>query len=281
MLPTNNTHETAPTQFVDVNGTNYAYRTFGKTGGVPLIFLQHFTGTMDNWDPLVTNGLARTHQVVLFDNAGVGSSAGETPTSVASMAQDAAAFIRALGFERVDVLGFSLGNFVAQQLTLDHPELVQRLILVGGGPVGQGSDAFVTAMGNVGTQAQKHPLLYLFFEPSAASQQLGEAFVQRLESRATDRDQATSQAAVGAQYQAIVGWGEVQDPEFARLRQITQPALVVNGSNDIMVPTSQSNLLFQHLPAAQLSLYPDAGHGSLFQYPALFVEQATYFLETH
>jgi pimeloyl-ACP methyl ester carboxylesterase len=273
------THETAPTQYVPVNGAQFAYRTFGKADGLPLLFLQHFTGTMDNWDPLVTNGLAQNHQVVIFDNAGIGNSGGETPPTVAQMTRDTYAFIQALGFEKIDVLGFSLGNFIAQQLILDHPTLVRRVILVGGAPVGQGADNFKYVIGNIADKPMKERLLYLFFEATASSQQQGEAFLERLESRSTDRDTPSTMQVFQAQYQAIVDWCSIPDPSFARLAQIKQPALVVQGSNDTMFPTSQSVLLFQHLTNAQLSLYSDSGHGSLFQHARLFVAQATYFLQ--
>jgi pimeloyl-ACP methyl ester carboxylesterase len=273
------THETAPTQYIDVNGVPFAYRTFGQADGLPLIFLQHFTGTMDNWDPWVTNGLAENHRIVLFDNAGVGNSGGQTPTTVAQMTRDAYDFIQALGFEQVDLLGFSLGNFIAQQMILDHPTLVRRLILAGGAPVGQGADEFKYVTSNLGGKSPKDILLYLFFAASASSQQQGEAFVQRLQSRTVDRDTPSTSHVFQAQYQAIVDWCNIQDPAFARLAQIKQPALVVQGSNDTMFPTRESVLLFEKLPNAQLSLYPDSSHGSLFQHAQLFVEQVRYFLQ--
>jgi pimeloyl-ACP methyl ester carboxylesterase len=278
-MATSYTHETAPTQYIDVNGVSFAYRTFGKADGLPLVFLQHFTGTMDNWDPLVTNGLAASHRIVLFDNAGVGNSGGQTPTTVSQMTRDAYDFIQALGLEQVDLLGFSLGNFIAQQMILDHSQLVRRLILAGGAPVGQGSDEFQYVTSNLGGKSQKDILLYLFFETSANSQQQGEAFVQRLQSRTVDRDRPSTPQVFQAQYQAIVDWCNIQDPDFARLAQIKQPALVVQGSNDTMFPTRESVLLFEKLPNAQLSLYPDSSHGSLFQHARLFVEQVRYFLQ--
>ena len=273
------THETAPTQYIDVAGVPFAYRTFGKADGLPLLFLQHFTGTMDNWDPLVTNGLAQNHRIVLFDNKGVGNSGGETPTTVAQMTRDTYAFIQALGFEQVDVLGFSLGNFIAQQLILDHPTLVRRVVLAGGAPVGQGAAEFKYVTSNLAGKSPKDILLYLFFAASASSQQQGEAFWERLQSRTLDRDTPSTPQVFQAQYQAIVEWCTIQDPDFARLAQIRQPALVVQGSNDTMFPTSQSVSLFEHLPNAQLSLYPDSSHGSLFQHARLFAAQVRYFLQ--
>lgn len=272
------THETVPTEFIEVSGVKVAYRSFGKADGRPLVFLQHFTGTMDNWDPAVTNALAKVHRIILFDNVGVGSSEGETPNSVARMAQDAAAFIGALGLEEVDLLGFSLGNYIAQQVALDHSSLVRRLVLVGGGPAGQGAENFKKVIADIEGKSAKDALLYLFFEPSTTSQQGGEQFVQRLQSRTAEKSAPTTPQTIGAQYQAIVGWGDLPDPSFGRLAQIKQPVLVVQGHHDIMMPTSHSILLFQHLPDAQLSLYPDSGHGSLFQHAALFTEQAAYFL---
>jgi pimeloyl-ACP methyl ester carboxylesterase len=273
------THETAPTHYIPVNGIQFAYRTFGKADGLPLIFLQHFTGTMDNWDPLVTNGLAATHRIVLFDNTGVGNTSGETPTTVAQMTRDAYAFIQAMGFEQVDVLGFSLGNFIAQQLILDHPTLVRRVILAGGAPVGQGADEFKFVTSNLGGKSPKDILLYLFFAATPSSQQQGEAFIQRLQRRTVDHDTPSTPQVFQAQYQAIVDWCNIPDPEFARLAAIKQPALVVQGNHDTMFPTSQSVLLFDKLPNAQLSLYPDSSHGSLFQHARLFVEQVRYFLQ--
>ncbi|TGE03812.1 alpha/beta fold hydrolase [Hymenobacter fodinae] len=277
--PETYTHETAPTQYVDVNGVPFAYRTFGKADGLPLIFLQHFTGTMDNWDPLVTNGLAQNHRVVLFDQAGVGNSGGQTPTTVAQMTRDAYDFIRALGFEKVDLLGFSLGNFIAQQLVLDHPGLARRLVLAGGAPAGQGAEEFKYVTSNLGGKSPKDILLYLFFADTASSQQQGEAFVQRLQRRTTDRDTPSTPQVFQAQYQAIVNWCTTPEPSLDRLAEIKQPALVVQGNNDTMFPTRQSVLLFEKLPNAQLSLYPDSSHGSLFQHARLFVEQVSYFLQ--
>lgn len=273
------THETAPTQYINVQGVPFAYRTFGRPDGIPLIFLQHFTGTMDNWDPLITNGLAETHRIVLFDNAGVSNSGGQTPTTVAQMTRDAYAFIQALGFDKVDLLGFSLGNFIAQQMILDHPTLVRRVILAGGSPVGQGADEFKYVTSNLAGKSQKDILLYLFFAATPSSQQQGEAFIQRLQRRTVDRDTPSTPQVFQAQYQAIVDWGNIQDPDFARLAAIKQPALVVQGNHDTMFPTHSSVLLFEKLPNAQLSLYPDSSHGSLFQHARLFAEQVRYFLQ--
>jgi pimeloyl-ACP methyl ester carboxylesterase len=274
-------HETVPTEFVEVDGVKLAYRSFGQPYGYPLVLLQHFTGTMDNWDPLVTNALAQKHRLILFDNRGVGSSEGETPNNVAHMAKDAITFIQALGLTQVDLLGFSLGNYVAQQIAMDQPTLVRRLVLVGGGPAGLGAENFKQVIANIEGKSAREALLYLFFEPSASSQERGEKFIQRLQARTAERSRPATQQTIGAQYQAIVGWGDLADPSFSRLSRIQQPVLVVQGRNDIMMPTSHSILLYHYLPNAQLSLYPDSGHGSMFQFSDLFAEQVSYFLHAH
>ena len=272
------THETAPTQYVELDGVRHGYRVFGQLSTVPLVLLQHLTGTMDNWDPAVTNGLAQRHLVVLFDNTGVGSSGGQVPPTVAEMAWTIAAFIAALGYEQVDLLGFSMGGFIAQQVTLNHPALVRRLILVGTSPRGQSTASVLAALQGGQGKPPLELMLHLFYEQSETSRQLGRASLQRMQSRTTDRTPATAEQAVNAQVAAILHWGEEPDPDFSQVRPITQPVLVVNGRHDIVILTVNSWLLYQHLPNAQLSLYPDSGHGSLFQYPDLFVEQATYFL---
>jgi pimeloyl-ACP methyl ester carboxylesterase len=275
------THETAPTRFIEANGIRYAYRRFGKESGVPLVFLQHFRGTMDNWDPMITNGFAPDRPVVLFDNAGVGLSGGETPDNVADMARHAVAFIGALGLMQVDLLGFSLGGFVAQQVTLGHPDLVRRVVLAGTGPQGgEGMDRFTPAVEAVATKEKSGPesLLFLFFEPTATSQAAGRAFLQRLGARTTDRDEPSSLQTRDAQLKAIQAWGVPEGERYSRLKQIRQPVFVANGTNDIMVPTVNSFILSQRLPNAYLILYPDSGHGFLFQYAGLFVEHVSRFL---
>jgi pimeloyl-ACP methyl ester carboxylesterase len=276
------THQTAPTQFVDAAGVRFAYRRFGKSSGVPLIFNMHFTGTMDHWDPLVTDGLAATREVILFNNAGISSSSGEVPGSAEAMAANAAAFIKALGLAKVDVLGFSLGGFVAQALTLAHPALVRRLVLVGTGPRGGEGMATLTreAQAVFGSTYENPDQLWLgvFFTPSAASQAAGQAFLKRFRLR-RDRDPEVSEKVAPAQIEAIGKWGAPRTGAFDYLRRISQPALVINGSNDVIIYTVNSFILQQNLPNAQLILYPDSNHGSQYQYPALFVADVTRFLD--
>jgi pimeloyl-ACP methyl ester carboxylesterase len=235
---------------------------------------------MDSWDPVVVDGFARTRPVVLFDNRGVSRSSGTTPDTVAAMASDAVAFITAMGLKQVDLLGFSLGGFIAQVIAAEHPERVRRLILAGTGP--EGGEG-IRNLSDTLEQAQKTSpddlRRYLFFERTDTSQDAGQSFLKRVAQRTSDRDPETSQQTVGAQFAAIVAWGTDGDQRAARrLQEITQPVLVVNGKNDIMVPTINSYTLFQRLPNARLSLYPDSGHGGLFQYGETFVDEGVRFL---
>lgn len=277
----NYTHVTAPTQFVEVNGIRFAYRRFGIETGVPLLFMQHFRGGMDNWDPMVTDGFASGRPVILFNNAGVASSSGETPNTFDAMGDYAAEFVGALSISQIDVLGFSIGGYIAQSFTLLHPSLVRRLMLVGTGPRGT---RFPTedpkVMQHAGTpDPSLEDFLYLFFAPSASSQTTGRAFWERRHLRKKDVDPPTSPQTMAAQQVAITEWSKVKGERFAELQSITQPTLVVNGSNDVMVATINSFTLCQNIPNAQLIIYPDSGHGSLFQYPELFLSHAGIFLD--
>src|ERR1700692_3584122 len=276
------THQTAPTEFVEANGIRFAYRRFGKSGGVPLVFNMHFTGTMDHWDPSVTDGFARNREVILFNNAGVSSSSGEVPTTCQGMGANAVAFIKALGLTKVDVLGFSIGGFVAQEITLQAPDLVRKLVLVGTGPRGgQG-------MGTLTPEAQQifgttydppdHLWLAVHFTPSEASQAAGREFLKRFRLRSQSRDPDVNEKVAPAQIEAIGKWGAPQK-SFDYLKAIKQPTLVVNGGKDVIVYTINSFILQQNLPHAQLILYPDSNHGSQYQYPALFVADIARFLD--
>lgn len=264
------------TEYIDVNGIRTAYRRLGTGDGVPLLMLQHFTGTMDNWDPAVVQALAARRPLILLDNAGVGASHGETPDSVEAMTEHVLAFADALALKRIDVLGFSLGSFIAQLMARRRPALLRRIILVGGCPPGQGAASFRKVIADIAGKSPGEILLQLFFTPSPASQALGAAFLGRLAFR-DERGPNPQEQVFAAQYRAIVAWCE-SPFDAAALAGIGHPVMVVQGSDDTMFPTSQSVCLFETLPAAQLSLYPDAGHASLFQYPALFAEQAIYFL---
>jgi pimeloyl-ACP methyl ester carboxylesterase len=275
-------HQTAPTQFVEANGIRFAYRRFGKPGGVPLVLNMHFNGTMDHWDPLVTDGFASDREVVLFDNAGISSSSGEVPTSVEGMAANAVAFIKALGLRQVDVLGFSLGGLVAQEVTLAAPQLVRRLVLVGTGPrSGEG-------MVSLTPEAQKifgatyeqpdHLWLGVFFTPSEASQAAGRAYLKRFRLRTEGRDPEANEKVAPAQLEALAKWGAPRENPFDYLKAIHQPTLVINGDNDVIIYSINSWILQQNIPNAQLIIYPDANHGSQYQYPERFVRHVSMFL---
>ena len=272
------THQTAPTQFVEAKGIRFAYRRFGKPGAVPIVLNQHYTGTMDYWDPAVTDGLARTREVILFNNAGVSSSSGETPASFAEMGANAIAFIRALGLRQVDVLGISIGGFVAQEIALQDGDLVRKLILVGTGHRGNDMTASRSAEIFAGSyDPPEHVWLSVHFAPSKASQEAGLAFLER-KWRRKDRDPEVSAQTIAAQAAAIGKWIAPEENALAYLKSIRQPTLIVQGSKDVIIPTMHSLTLQQHLPNAELVIYPDSNHGSIYQYPERFVAHAEQFL---
>ena len=279
---TAHTHQTAPTQFVATNGIRFAYRRFGKSGGVPLLFNQHFTGTLDHWDPAVTDGLARDREVILFDNAGVSSSTGDVPTTFEEMGANALAFTRALDLKEVDVLGFSIGGFVAQEITLQAPELVRRLVLVGTGPRGgQGMDTLTPEAQQIFSATYNKPeelWLKVHFTPSEASQAAGREFLKRFLRRTENRDPAVNEKVAPAQLEAISKWGVQRAGSYEYLERIRQPTLVVNGDDDVIVYSINSWILQQNIPNAQLIIYPDANHGSQYQYPQRFVRHVADFL---
>jgi pimeloyl-ACP methyl ester carboxylesterase len=265
---------------VEAEGIRFAYRRFGKAGGVPLVFNQHYTGTMDYWDPAVTNGLAKTREVILFNNAGVSSSSGEVPTSFPEMGANAIAFIKALALPQVDVLGFSIGGMVAQEIALQGGDLVRRVILVGTGPRGADMAASHSqAIFSASYDPPEHLWLAVHFSPSAASREAGLAFLKRKWQR-EDRDPEASAEAIARQGEAIGKYIATHDGVLDYLKNIRQPTLIVQGSNDVIIPTHNSFVLQQHLPNAELIVYPDANHGSFYQYPELFVAQATQFLDS-
>jgi pimeloyl-ACP methyl ester carboxylesterase len=276
------THQTAPTQFVEANGIRFAYRRFGRPSGVPLVFNQHYTGTMDHWDPAVTDGFARDREVILFNNAGVSSSSGELSATFAEMGANAVALIKALGLTKVDVLGFSIGGFVAQEITLQAPDLVRRLVLLGTAPRGgEGMDGG-TPEGNrifgATYDPPDHLWLSVFFTPSPRSQAAGRKFLKRFRLRSKDRDPEVNDKVAPAQRAAIAKWATPREHPYDYLKTIRQPTLVVNGSTDVIIYTVNSYILQQNLPNAALMIYPDSAHGSHHQYPELFVRDVSMFL---
>jgi pimeloyl-ACP methyl ester carboxylesterase len=274
---------TAPTRFLQAGSERYAYRRFGSGPGLPLLCLQHFTGTLDNWDPAVTDPLAAEREVILFENAGIGRSSGSAPKTVAAMAAHALAFLDALGLRTCDMLGFSLGGMVAQQMVLERPAVFRRLILVGTAPKG-GEDIMhldkPSLAKHLGDPTLKGyaVLQKIFFAPTRSSQAAGAAFIERLLRRANDREPVSGPEVAAAQMAAFRDWEQVSGERFGDLKKIPHPVLVVNGVHDEMIPVPNSYWLSAHLPNAMLLTYPDSGHGSLFQFHESFTRQAAAFL---
>jgi pimeloyl-ACP methyl ester carboxylesterase len=271
-----------PNKFVEIGGLKYAYRILGKPGKYPLVLLQHSRGTMDNWDPSLIDALASQRTVIVFDNKGVGLSEGQTPDTFEAMGDDVANFIMALGYKKVDILGFSIGGAVAQTLALQHPELVRKLILAGTAPKGgekinERDPRILEIMTHAKSEAEV--FLATFFAPSPLSQQLGQASIARRQKRSALADKAIGPQASQAQNTARQAWGMPADNTFSYLQKITHPVLVANGSGDIMMFTINSYIMYQHLPDAKLILYPDSAHGFLFQYPSQFARDAGDFLD--
>jgi pimeloyl-ACP methyl ester carboxylesterase len=273
-------YKDARTQTVDVGGTRFAYRQIGAPAGVPVVFLPHWTAVMDDWDPRVIDGIAATRHVITFDNRGVGASEGTTPHSVAGMARDAVSLVQALELDRVDLVGFSLGGFIAQVIAHDHPRLVRKLVLAGTAPCDGTFDGVTASVARGilrGALTLKDPRQHLFFPGTPEGQAHARAFLRRLKERTHDRGKSISPLAAVAQTRAIFAWRGQKPLDLTRIRQ---PALVVNGDHDVMVPTSNSADLARRLPDARLTLYPDAGHGGVFQCHEEFVDEVLEFLES-
>lgn len=272
------THETAPSQFVQAGNTRCAYRRFGRRGDIPLVLLNYFAANMDDWDPKVTNGFAAEREIILFDNVGVASSTGETPATVPAMTKGFSDLCKSLDLTKVDLLGFSLGGMIAQQLAFEYPDMVRRMILIGTGPRGGEGMTFT----DLSLDELADPVALLmkaFFTPSDASQAAGRAYVERLKMRKADRDAQVSMKTASAQLDAIREWGAVPPRDrYAMLGNIRHDTLVVHGNKDVVVMPINAFLLAQHLPNARLAMYPDASHGAASQHADVFLEHARLFL---
>jgi pimeloyl-ACP methyl ester carboxylesterase len=273
-------HQTAETQLVEAAGIGFAYRRFGRPAGMPLVMLQHFRGNLDNWDPALTDALAAEREVILVDYPGVGSSTGEPNGTIAETARRMIAFIGGLDIERIDLLGFSIGGFVAQEIALVRPTLVRRLVLAATGPKGApGMHGWRTDIADAARgESKPENLLYIMFAHTDTSQAKGLEFLGRFMARQEGRDAPTSDAARDAQYDAIVDWGVPDHGALQRLTGIQNPTLVIQGDTDLMIPTKLSHLLAGLVPNARIRIYPDAAHGFLFQYPTEVAADVNEFL---
>lgn len=272
--------KTVPTQTISAGGVDYKYRELGKhNGGPPVVFLTHLAAVLDNWDPRVIDGIAAKHHVIAFDNRGIGASSGSPSNSIDQMADDAITFIKAMGLQQVDLLGFSLGGMVAQDIVLKEPRLVRKMVLAGTGPAGgegissvAGTTFYDMLRGFFTGQDAKQ---FLFFTRTPSGIEAGKAFLARLNERTDNRDKEISVSAFLAQLEALRVWGQKAP---ADLSVVKQPVLVVNGDHDRMVPTVNTHDLARRLPNSQLIIYPDAGHGGVFQFHADFVRSTLEFL---
>src|SRR3954454_4552366 len=267
------------TQTLHVDGVEFAYRQLGPRTGVPVVFLTHLAAVLDNWDPRVVDGIAAKRRVITFDNRGVGASSGSTPKTIEQMASDAVTFIRALGLDQVDLFGFSMGGMIAQVIAQDEPRLVRKMIIAGTGPAGGDGIENVTRISYLDTArgllTRQDSKQFLFFTRTPNGRAAGKEFLARLEERTKDRDKAISVGSFRAQLKAIHRWGQQQPADLSEIRQ---PVLVLNGESDRMVPAKNTVELDQRLPNSQLVIYPDAGHGGVFQFHEDFVKRALEFL---
>lgn len=273
-------YQDAPTRTIDAGGVTYAYRELRPKGGIPVVFFVHLAATLDNWDPRIVDAVAAEHHVITFDNRGVGASSGNVPDSVEAMADDAYTFIKALDFDKIDIFSFSLGGFIAQDLVVKHPGLVRKLVLTGTGPRG-GKDidkvVGTTYLDIVrATLTRSDAKEFLFFNRNATGKPAAKAFVNRLNERTTDRDKPISISAFQTQLKAIKKYGRSAPSDLSK---INQPTLIANGDNDRMVPSVLSEDLHGRINGSELIIYPDSGHGGVFQFHDEFGPVAVDFLD--
>jgi pimeloyl-ACP methyl ester carboxylesterase len=269
----------APARTLEAGGVTYAYRELGPKGGIPVVFFVHLAATLDNWDPRIIDPIAKNRHVITFDQRGVGASSGKVPDSIEAMADHAYTFIKALGFDEVDVFSFSLGGMVAHDLVVKHPELVRKLVLTGTGPRGgKDIDKVVgTTYWDIlrATLTRSDPKEFLFFNRNTAGRRAGKEFIKRLQERTVDRDKAISVSAFRTQLKAIQKFGRSAPSDLSKL---TQPTLIANGDNDRMVPTVLSEDLHRRIAGSKLIVYPDSGHGGIFQFHDEFAPVVVEFL---
>lgn len=274
------TWKTVPTQTINADDISFAYREMGQhNGGTPVVFLVHLAAVLDNWDPRIMDGLATKHHLIAFDNRGIGASTGSPSNSIEQMADDAITFIKAKGLKQVDLLGFSMGGMIAQEIVLKEPKLIRKMVLAGTGPAGGEGISTVAGVANYdilrGLLTGQDPKQYLFFTRTPNGIQAGREFLARLNERSENRDKEISVAAYSSQLQALSTWGR-KSP--VNLSAIKQSVLVVNGDADRMVPAQNSYDLAKRLPNSTLIIYSDAGHGGIFQFHSDFVASSITFL---
>lgn len=265
------------------NGVRYAYRRLGPTGGRPLVLLQHFRGNLENWDPDLIDALSSSRNVVVFDNTGVGATTGSTPTTFAQMADDAIVFVEALDLDKIDLLGFSIGSFIAQEIALTRPALAGKIVLASTAPQGAPgmhgwAPDIIKAIGEPTTDAEG--FLHGFFTDSPASRAAGAEFLGRIFSRTEGRDNDTTWQTRNAQYDAVLKWGTPNYSLLQRLSAIAQPVFIANGDDDRMILPWYSHLVASLVPNAFVKLYPDAAHGFLFQHAKEFARDVLKFLDS-
>jgi pimeloyl-ACP methyl ester carboxylesterase len=269
----------APARTVSAGGVTFAYRELGPKGGIPVVFFVHLAATLDNWDPRIVDPIAKNRHIITFDQRGVGASTGEVPDSIEAMADDAYTFIRALGFDKIDIFSFSLGGMIAQALAVEHPDLVRKLVLTGTGPAG-GKDIDKVARTTYydilrAALTRSDAKEFLFFNRNATGKPAAKAFIKRLQERTVDRDAPIKVKAFQTQLNAIKKWGRSAP---ADLSKITQPTLIANGDNDRMVPSVLSEDMHRRIKRSELIIYPDSGHGGIFQFHDKFAPVAVEFL---
>jgi pimeloyl-ACP methyl ester carboxylesterase len=272
-------HETAITQFINSGGTNFAYRILGNKSGIPLVMISALGNSMDDWDPAVTNGLAKQYKVILFDIEGVGSSSGVTPDNIPDMAKGVVDFINALGYSKVNLLGFSMGSFISEQIAFTDPTLINKIILTGTGPKGaEGLSNLPNILATTVGLTPEQIFLASFFASSDASQSAGKLSYERIHKRSVNRDAAVTAESATAGLKAVLGWAQPNADALNELKTIAKPVLIAQGENDFLVPVKNAIDISNSIPGAQLIVYKDAGHGAIYQYPEKFLQSALVFL---